>query len=88
MKCVLCERQVSRIEKHHLFPKPLQKEETINVCPVCHDQIHFYFSNKKLLKKINTIKSLKENMACFLSWLKSRPDVFIPIQKSKKRFII
>lgn len=87
MKCELCERQVSKIEIHHLFPKPKKDlEKIIYVCPVCHDQIHAYFTNKKLLKKINTLKNLKQEMSSFLNWIKNKPDIYYPIKTSKKRF--
>lgn len=87
MKCELCEREVSKTEKHHLFPKPKKDlEKTINVCPVCHDQLHAYFTNKKLLKKIHSLETLKQEMKAFLDWIKNKPDIYYPIKTSKKRF--
>ena len=87
MLCELCMRDVKNVERHHLYPKPKKDNtKTILVCPVCHDQIHSYFTNKKLIKKINTKEKLQEEMIGFIDWIKTKPDVHFPIQRRKNDF--
>ena len=63
MICPLCKREVPEhlIEDHHLIPKSKKGKDTIEMCCMCHDQIHEMFTNKELGKKLFTIELLLQN---------------------------
>lgn len=84
--CELCERKVPKLTKHHLVPRSYGGEKTIDVCNLCHSQIHALFSNWELKEFYNTKEALKESQefSKFLAWArKQKPNRKIKV-KSKK----
>lgn len=101
MNCVLCDRELLQISKHHLIPrsrhhnkkikKKFNKEILslkINLCRPCHDQIHAVFTEKQLERFYNdplTIKSYPE-MSKFIAWIKNKPiDFRLKVIRSTKQ---
>ena len=78
MICPLCERDVLRLEDHHLKTRRKDREDTEGVCGACHSQIHALFSNTDLRNEalgLDTIEGLRENerMAKAIKWVAKQP---------------
>jgi len=88
-KCQLCERDVTKLRKHHLVPKQKGGRHggTIFVCATCIDMIHQLFTNYELANEYNTLEKLKNSprMRKYLSWVKDRPNERYTVAKKKKR---
>lgn len=92
--CELCGRtgDDSLFEKHHLVPgkhrriKVDRKEDTIWVDRACGDAIHQQLTNQQLRGDYNTLESLKEAMAPFISWVRKQPiDSHVCMKMKKKK---
>lgn len=85
--CALCQRDVPPrfLEKHHLVPRSLGGEETIDVCNACGDQVHRLFSNQELAETYHTVAALKSDprMQKWLRWV-SRQRSFTFSMKLKR----
>lgn len=86
-KCELCERTVSHIEKHHLFPVKTRRSDDsfIYVCKYCGDMIHQMFSNNELQNTYNTLDSLKIGLSKQINWVKTRPEKNYTIASKKRK---
>ena len=78
MVCPLCERDVPKLEDHHLKTRRKDKEATEGVCNPCHNQIHALFENRDLRNEalgLDTIEGLKENerMAKAIKFIQKQP---------------
>ncbi len=78
MICPLCERDVPRLEDHHLKTRRKDKENTEGVCQPCHSQIRALFSNTELRNEalgLDTLEGLKENerMAKAIKFIQKQP---------------
>src|SRR5690349_2248756 len=49
--CALCEREVSRVSRHHLVPKSEGGTFTVDLCAACHKTLHSFFTNRTLAKE-------------------------------------
>lgn len=76
MKCSLCNRDVSKLHSHHLFPKKLMKSKNpriyihkygiapnlrANLCTDCTKIVHSTHTLKELGSIYNTIEKLKRS---------------------------
>lgn len=78
MICPLCQREVPRLEEHHLQTRRKDREDTEGVCGDCHSQIHALFSNTDLRNEalgLDTIEGLlaNERMAKAVRWVSKQP---------------
>ena len=91
MNCILCDRELSLISRHHLIPrsrrhnKKVKKEfakkiltKKIDLCRPCHDQINNIFTEKKLERIYNNLPDIKSHpeISKFISWIKNKPINF------------
>lgn len=92
MTCELCEREVHGLTVHHLIPRQKVKQKkaeagpTVNICSVCHRQIHALFDNKRLAQELNSLEKLKNEpqMQKFLSWVrKQKPHKRLQVHRKK-----
>lgn len=91
--CELCGRSGddSLYELHHLYPgkhrriKVDRKKDTIVVCKSCGDAIHQQLTNQQLRYEYDTVESLREALAPFISWVKKQPIDSHVCMKIKKR---
>lgn len=75
MKCQLCERESSKITKHHLIPKQKGTDhKTIRVCISCSKQIHVLFTNEELKREYNTLQKLKlsPEVQKWIEWVRKK----------------
>ena len=74
-RCVLCQRETEKIERHHLYPVKTRRknEEFIMVCPQCGDTIHQQITNQELQKTYHTLESLREKLANYILWVSDKP---------------
>lgn len=86
--CELCERDMGKVQFHHLIPKQLHSKKKflrgrtkqflnshgIYICKDCHKQIHKLFSHSELGTFLNTLKLLLENAKIqkYLVWIKKQ----------------
>jgi len=80
--CQLCERDVVRLTRHHLFPREIHSSlrkrgyedadlnRCIIICRMCHSYIHKRFSNMELASNYYTIELLlsDEKINKFCAW--------------------
>jgi hypothetical protein len=87
--CPVCTRENIDLTLHHLIPKTLHQnswflkrytleemqKNTISVCRLCHDKIHYVEKEKVLGRDFNTLEKLLEH-----------PEIkkFIPFAKKQK----
>ena len=98
MKCVLCEREVNEVGRHHLIPRTRHKnkrnkrefdrtevKKTAPICWPCHKQIHAIFTEKELERGYNTIELIRVHpeMEKFIKWIKKKPAGFRTKAKKK-----
>jgi 5-methylcytosine-specific restriction endonuclease McrA len=92
--CALCKRQVGALTRHHLIPRTRHsnkrnkrdfdradvKTRIVLLCRPCHNHIHALFTEKKLEREFNTLKSLAAHpdVARFVNWIRTKPDGFRP----------
>lgn len=89
-RCELCEREVTKITKHHLIPKEKggKNLKTSNLCETCHKQIHALFTNRELSARLFTIKRLKSNelIKKYLNFIYNIPSgTEVSIKKRKRK---
>ncbi|HEY8400057.1 MAG TPA: HNH endonuclease [Cytophagaceae bacterium] len=86
--CVLCEREVRTLTKHHLVPKEEggRYTQTVLLCQPCHTTIHCTFSNKELAISYNNVQKLKvaPRLSNYLEWIKGKSIERIINKKRKK----
>lgn len=101
MPCQLCEREVSKLTRHHLIPVTRHKnkktkkdfsseevKETIRICRPCHSNIHCNFTEKELERDLRTLETLKvhPDIQKFSQWINSKPDGFrVQFKESKSK---
>lgn len=94
MRCEICHRTSDDdqyFEKHHLFPGKHRrvakdrKDDTIDVCRDCGDQIHLMFDNNELRTELDSLEALKKAMGGFAKWVSDRPLERRVSMKRKKR---
>lgn len=85
--CALCERQVSRVTRHHLIPKSEGGREVVPLCQPCHKTLHSFFTNRTLLTELHTIESLRAEpeIARYLGWIRKQPDSHIQVRTRRDR---
>jgi len=86
-RCVLCEREVTHITRHHLIPRSEGGTEVVDLCVPCHKTLHSFFSNRTLLNELHTLESLRREpeIARYLSWIRKQPDRVIRVAHSKNK---
>jgi HNH endonuclease len=57
----LCERDVSRVTKHHVVPKSEGGKLTVDLCPACHKTLHSFITNETLAKELSSIEALRND---------------------------
>ncbi len=64
--------------RHHLVPRSLGGEETVDLHRLCHDKIHATLREPELARNYATIEALLEHpeIARFVRWIKRRPPGF------------
>lgn len=85
--CALCERQVSKLSKHHIIPKSKGGKDTVGLCSPCHSTLHAFFTNGTLAAEMNTIEALREQPTIqdYLKWIRKQPDRRIQVAKRRER---
>lgn len=99
-QCELCNREVTKITKHHLIPKSRHRNKknrknftredvrtrVLWICRPCHTTIHNIFTIKELEYDYNTKEKILENeeVVKFIEWVKKQPDTKIHIAPKKK----
>lgn len=80
--CALCEREVSRYNRHHLTPKSRGGQATVNLCLACHKTLHSFFENRTLADSLNSIESLRAEpeLATYLNWVRKQRDSAIRVR--------
>ena len=91
MNCLLCDRELLQISKHHLIPRSRHHNKRVksklngeilnlkmNLCRPCHDQIHTVFTEKQLERLYNDPLKIKfyPEISKFISWIKNKPINF------------
>jgi len=81
--CGLCEREVPETTTHHLLPQSEAKRKKlrhyelplVELCRMCHKQIHALFTNRELADRLNTVEALLAEPAIqrYLAWIKKVP---------------
>jgi len=95
MRCEICHRTSDNeqyFEKHHLFPGKHRriakdrKDDVIDVCRDCGDQIHLMFNNNELRTNLDSLEALKKAMDSFVMWVSDRPlNRKVSMKKKKRR---
>ena len=74
--CLVCERKV-RLTRHHLYPREVHRTllkkgydnadllKTIDVCRLCHNTIHRFYTNDELARSFYSLELLMEDPAFF-----------------------
>ena len=100
--CELCKREIKETTAHHLIPKTRHKnkknkkmfsritvkENKIDLCRPCHDNIHANFTEKELERDYNTIEDLAihPTIAKFTDWIQNKPNwTKVPNKRSNRR---
>jgi len=87
-RCQLCERWVSRTERHHLIPRARHRkkrnrktfarqevlERMILLCRPCHKMLHATLTEKQLEQEYNTLAAIAGHpaMRTFVKWIRKR----------------
>src|SRR5215471_10613327 len=87
LRCTLCERVVSRVNRHHLVPKSEGGGLMVDLCLPCHKTLHSFFTNRTLAKNLHSIEALRQvpEIARYLSWVRKQPDRAIRVRQSRSR---
>lgn len=82
-RCVLCERDVQLVTRHHLIPRSKGGREVVDLCVPCHKTLHSFFSNRTLLDELHTVEALRQQpeIARYLSWIRKQPDRVIRVAR-------
>lgn len=86
-RCILCEREVAHITRHHLIPRAEGGTEVVDLCIPCHKTLHSFFSNRTLSTELYTIDSLRQDpeIARYLEWIRKQPDRVIRVARRKDK---
>ncbi|MEP7288326.1 MAG: HNH endonuclease [Chloroflexota bacterium] len=86
-RCALCEREVRRVNKHHLVPKSEGGRVMVELCFACHKTLHSFFSNHTLAKELHTIEALQQQpeIAQYLKWVRKQPDSAIRVRARRDK---
>ena len=86
-RCVLCQREVMHITRHHLIPRAEGGKEVVNLCVPCHKTLHSFFSNRTLSTQLHTLESLRQEpeIARYLAWIRKQPDRTIRVARHKDK---
>ncbi len=87
-RCALCERDVSRVTRHHIVPRSEGGKQTVALCSACHKTLHGFFTNETLAKELSSIDALRQDpdVRRYLPWVRRQPDRAIKVRsRSKKR---
>jgi 5-methylcytosine-specific restriction protein A len=88
-RCTLCEREVSRVTRHHLVPKAEggRHRDTTDLCSGCHHTLHNFFTNRTLSKELSTIEALRQEpeIARYLAWVRKQPDSRIRVRTHRSK---
>ena len=85
--CVLCQREVMNITRHHLIPRSKGGTEVVDLCIPCHKTLHSFFSNRTLLTELHTIESLRQEpeIARYVEWIRKQPDRTIRVARRRDK---
>ena len=99
--CELCERTVDELTRHHLVPKPRNRDkrmrrdhkmeqrrsDTLWLCHPCHTQIHAIFSEQELGDIYNSRQRLlaQPDVGQFVAWISGKPSGFKAREYLKRR---
>jgi len=86
-RCVLCQREVMHITRHHLIPRSEGGKDVVDLCIPCHRTLHSFFSNRTLLTELHTLDSLRQEpeIARYLEWIRKQPDRTIRVARRKDK---
>jgi 5-methylcytosine-specific restriction enzyme A len=86
-RCVLCQREVMHITRHHLIPRSEGGKAVVDLCIPCHRTLHSFFSNRTLLTELHTLDSLRQEpeIARYLEWIRKQPDRTIRVARRKDK---
>ena len=88
MKCELCDREVTKLYRHHLIPKQRggKKGPVSMLCWSCKDMVHILFTNKELEREYNTIELLKsiDKIQKYIKWIKKQKNERVTMSSKKK----
>ncbi len=86
-RCVLCEREVRQVTRHHLIPRSAGGKEVVDLCIPCHKTLHSFFSNRTLLTELHTVEALRQQpeIAHYLEWIRKQPDRVIQVARRKDK---
>jgi 5-methylcytosine-specific restriction enzyme A len=87
-RCALCDREVSRVTRHHIIPRSEGGRQTVDLCSACHKTLHGFFTNETLAKKLSSIDVLRQDpdIGRYLAWVRRQPDRAIRVRtRSRKR---
>ena len=86
-RCALCEREVGRVNRHHLIPKSEGGSVTVDLCLPCHKTLHSFFTNRTLAKELYTIETLRQEpeIARYLTWVRKQRDATIRVRARRSR---
>jgi hypothetical protein len=83
INCALCGRSVSVVTNHHLVPQSIGKRKGIkpsdlpqvDLCIMCHKQLHALFSNTELAQYLSDIQLLLEHekIQSYLRFIRKHP---------------
>ena len=78
MLCEVCKRETNSISIHHVIPKIKggNTGETIECCLTCSQQIHMLFTVGELSHMTLSELLKTEEMAKYISWVKTKPRDF------------
>jgi 5-methylcytosine-specific restriction endonuclease McrA len=85
--CSLCQRDVSKVTRHHLIPKSEGGRETVDLCVACHKTLHAFFTNRTLSAELATIESLRQEpeLQAYLGWVRKQADRRISVRTKNQR---
>jgi len=86
-RCALCEREVGRVNRHHLVPKSEGGTVMVDLCLACHKTLHSFFTNQTLAKELHTIESLRQEpeIAQYLAWVRKQRDAAIRVRARRSK---
>jgi len=86
-RCALCEREVTRANRHHLIPRSEGGTITVDLCLTCHSTLHQFYTNRTLSKEFSTIEALRQDpeIARYLAWVRKQQDRRIRVRTRKER---
>lgn len=83
--CELCDREMPEgsYNEHHLIPNTYKGTILIKLHRICHDKLHYTFTEYEMWKHYHTIARLKEHPEIdkFIKWVKKQPPMFYDCHK-------